>query len=243
MAGNSLKAILYNGEMQFTDRKDNSLAQVRKFKKFTLNLPDLGFADQDQTSTYRGDRELSSAAMRKKIIHKQEQMEMYKRKMYRNIEKINKLNDKQNLTKEEERSVKKLSKAISTSKSKISDFERGIKIYQVEIHKKYAIAFACLVFVLVGAPIGMMTRTSGVGMAFSVSSVVFLIYYITLYMGEELADRGYVPPWIAMWIANIMLGVVGIFLIIFTVKESRFIDLNKYLLKVVNLFKRKKHAA
>ncbi len=241
--GNSLKAILYNGEMRHTDRQHKNLAQVRTFKKFTLNLPDLGFSDQSQSSTFRGDRELSSAAMREKIVHKKEQMGKYVKKLSRIINEHNTLANKENLTTEEKREQKKLSREMRTTKSRISDFQRGIKIYQVEIHKKYAIAFACLVFVLVGAPIGMMTRTSGVGMAFSVSSVVFLIYYISLYMGEELADRGYVPPWIAMWIANILLGVVGIFLIIFTVKESRFIDLNKYIMKVVNIFKRKKHAA
>jgi lipopolysaccharide export system permease protein len=100
-------------------------------------------------------------------------------------------------------------------------------VFEVEYYKKYAIAFACIIFVLVGAPVGMMTRTSGVGMAFSVSSVVFLVYYVALIGGEELADRGFVAPWLAMWISNILLGAAGIWLIIISVRETRFINLDR----------------
>jgi len=59
----------------------------------------------------------------------------------------------------------------------------------------------------VGAPIGMMTKTSGVGMAFSVSAIIFMVYYAILSGGEELSDRGTIAPWVSMWISNIILGI------------------------------------
>ncbi|OQX70527.1 MAG: hypothetical protein B6D62_04660 [Candidatus Cloacimonas sp. 4484_275] len=98
-------------------------------------------------------------------------------------------------------------------------------------------AFACLIFVLIGAPIGMMTKTSGVGMAFSVSSVVFIIYYGTLTGGEELADRGMISPFLAMWISNIIFGIVGIYLIIISVREMKFINIGKFFKKLRQILK------
>ena len=90
---------------------------------------------------------------------------------------------------------------------------------------------------MIGAPIGMMTRTSGVGMAFSVSSIVFLIYYGTLTGGEELADKGVVSPFLAMWISNILFGIIGIYLVIISVKEMKFIDIERFKLKIMKFLK------
>jgi len=79
----------------------------------------------------------------------------------------------------------------------------------VEIHKKFSLPAACVVFVLVGAPIGMRVRRAGPAVAF-VSVAFFLFYYMCLVGGEELANRLLLPPWLAMWLANIVIGVFGI---------------------------------
>lgn len=79
----------------------------------------------------------------------------------------------------------------------------------VEIHKKYSLSAACIVFVLVGAPLGMRVRRAGPAVAF-VSIAFFLFYYLCLVGGEELAHRLLLPPWLAMWLANIVIGVYGL---------------------------------
>jgi lipopolysaccharide export system permease protein len=79
----------------------------------------------------------------------------------------------------------------------------------VEIHKKFSLPAACVVFVLVGAPLGMRVRRAGPAVAF-VSIAFFLFYYMCLVGGEELANRLLLPPWLAMWLANIVIGVFGI---------------------------------
>jgi lipopolysaccharide export system permease protein len=79
----------------------------------------------------------------------------------------------------------------------------------VEIHKKYSLPAACLVFVLVGAPLGMRVRRAGPAVAF-VSVAFFLFYYLCLVGGEELANRLLLPPWLAMWLANIVIGIWGL---------------------------------
>lgn len=79
----------------------------------------------------------------------------------------------------------------------------------VEVHKKFALPAACLVFVLIGAPIGMRVRRGGPAVAF-VSIGFFLFYYVCLIGGEDLANRLWLPPWLAIWLANIVLGLLGL---------------------------------
>ena len=84
--------------------------------------------------------------------------------------------------------------------------------YMVEIHKKFSTAFACFVFILIGAPLGIMARKGGIGTGILYSLAFFVIYWICLIGGENLADRLVVSPELAMWISNIIIGVFGILL-------------------------------
>jgi lipopolysaccharide export system permease protein len=83
----------------------------------------------------------------------------------------------------------------------------------VEIHKKFALSFACLVFVLFGPPIALRFPRGGVGVTIGVSIVVFGLYYVCLMGGEALADKGRLPAFIAMWIANVIFAIAGIALL------------------------------
>jgi len=90
--------------------------------------------------------------------------------------------------------------------------QHAIDQYRVEIEKKFAIAVACTVFVLLGAPIALRFPRGGVGLTIGVSLGVFALYYIGLLGGEALADRAVVSPALAMWGADIALGLIGIWL-------------------------------
>ncbi len=82
--------------------------------------------------------------------------------------------------------------------------------YDVEIQKKLSIPAACIVFVLVGAPIGSRYRRGGVGLVIGVSLAVFSLYYVSLIGGEELADRRFLSPFWAMWAPNALFGTIGV---------------------------------
>jgi lipopolysaccharide export system permease protein len=88
---------------------------------------------------------------------------------------------------------------------------RKISEYRVEIQKKLSIPVACVVFVLVGAPLGMLARRGGLAAGFF-SAVFFIFYYLCLIGGEQLADRLLLSPWLAMWLPNLALGTLGIYL-------------------------------
>jgi lipopolysaccharide export system permease protein len=86
---------------------------------------------------------------------------------------------------------------------------RRIAGLSVEIQKKFSLPAACVVFVLLGAPLGMRVRRAGPAVAF-VSIAFFLFYYLCLVGGEELATRLLLPPWLAMWLPNLVLGTWGL---------------------------------
>jgi lipopolysaccharide export system permease protein len=84
--------------------------------------------------------------------------------------------------------------------------------YLLEAQKKFSIPFACMVFVLIGAPLGMQTKKGGLGNGITLSFIMFMLYYIMLIGGEELCERGSLYPSIAMWFPNIVIGLAGIYL-------------------------------
>jgi lipopolysaccharide export system permease protein len=79
--------------------------------------------------------------------------------------------------------------------------------FRVEIHKKWAIAFACLIFVLLGGPFAVRFPQGGVGMVIATSVGIFFLYWMGLIGGERLADRGLMDPVLAMWLPNLVLLV------------------------------------
>ena len=98
---------------------------------------------------------------------------------------------------------------VEITRARITDAKMSTARYQVEIHKKFALAAACIVFVLLGAPIAIRHPRGGVGLVIGVSIVVFALYYVFLIAGEDLANRLLVSPLLAMWGANILFTIVG----------------------------------
>lgn len=117
-----------------------------------------------------------------------------------------------------------ISSAVLSEFLRIDMLNRQIDQYKVEIHKKYSIPFACIVFVLIGVPLGIMSRRGGFGIAASLSFGFFLMYWAFLIGGEKLADRNLLSPFWGMWAANILLGIVGVYLVLRIGKESVVID-------------------
>ena len=106
-----------------------------------------------------------------------------------------------------------LSGTIENARIRVRDNQRFVNMSAVELHKKFAISVACTVFVLVGAPIALRFPRGGVGLVIGVSLVIFGIYYVGLIAGEELANHNLLTPFLAMWAANMLLTIVGLFLL------------------------------
>jgi lipopolysaccharide export system permease protein len=103
-----------------------------------------------------------------------------------------------------------LAESIRYSEARARNVEYQIREFEVEIQKKYSIAAATLVFVLLGIPIAIRFPRGGIGMVIAVSLGVFGIYYVGLIGGETLGDEGYVHPVVAMWSTNVIFGTLGL---------------------------------
>jgi lipopolysaccharide export system permease protein len=93
---------------------------------------------------------------------------------------------------------------------------------QVEIHKRYAFPFACLIFALIGVPLGVQPQRSGRSHGFVLSILILLAYYISLSFSEVIALRKEIPPFLGGWMPNFLFGGFGLYLLIKTAKESPF---------------------
>jgi lipopolysaccharide export system permease protein len=116
------------------------------------------------------------------------------------------------------------SSQVSTSLFRIETVLKQIDQYRVEIHKKFSIPAACVIFVLVGVPLGIMSRRGGFGAAATLSLGFFVLYWACLIGGEKLADRDILEPWLGMWGANVLIGLAGVYLTVRSAKETLLIN-------------------
>ncbi len=229
---------LHNGEIHESDVGNTNLYRKLIFKKHRITMDAEQFSfQQSNFSSSRGERELSTSAMRVIV----DSLKLIKESTVNNTEKDIKryfyISDSVSLPASKIKPKgnaliysRVLNNVNNTKNNIISDFNRikywedQINKYLVEIYKKYAIPVACIVFILIGAPLGTMTKKGGFGIAASISLFFFLIYWACLIGGEKLADRSLLSPFMGMWIANILLGIAGIFLTYKTVKETVTLD-------------------
>jgi len=216
---------LLDGELQEVDI--NSLETFKKveFTKHVIKIPMTEMLLVRSQSEYRGDREKSAAAL----------MEGVNKNRQRILERYRKLNEtvNQQLSKyiysnsKEEKTLdlliqdhQRLNRQIKTDLNLINSYKKSIDRDLVEVHKKYSIPAVCIVFVLVGSPLGILARKRGWAAAAGFSIGFFLLYWAFLIGGESLADRQKISPFWGMWSPNILVGGLGIFLVLRTVRDS-----------------------
>jgi lipopolysaccharide export system permease protein len=96
------------------------------------------------------------------------------------------------------------------TQERINTLQSQVNSYSVEWHKKFAIPFACIIFVLIGAPLAVRFPRGGVGMVISISLLIFGIYYVSLIGGESLGDKGDIPAFLGPWAPNFFFGAIGL---------------------------------
>ncbi len=103
---------------------------------------------------------------------------------------------------------------LSSNNSRIDSYTKRSAAYQVEIYKKYSMPFSCLIFVLVGCPLGVMTKGGNFGISAAISLGFYIIYWVFLIGGEKLGDEMIISPFMSMWGGSIALMLLGVFLTI-----------------------------
>jgi len=94
----------------------------------------------------------------------------------------------------------------------LDEFKRYVRKHEVELHRKFTLAFACLIFFFIGAPLGAIIRKGGMGAPVVISVVMFIIYYIIDNTGYKMAREALWPCWAGMWLSSFVLLPIGVFL-------------------------------
>lgn len=226
---------LYDGEIHELNHSDFKQYRKIRFQKHRIAMEAEGYTFQrSQESAFsRGDRELSAYAMiaivdsLKKLVSESNTQiaSILKRDLddlFSSVRPAAPYNSDPLFAASNRAIIVK--NTIESEYGRIDYLNRQIHEYSVEIQKKFAIPVACIVFVLVGAPLGIMARRGTFGVAASLSLGFFLLYWSCLIGGEKLADRGFIQPWVGMWAANIIIGIIGGYLTFRTARENLSID-------------------
>ena len=120
--------------------------------------------------------------------------------------------------KEHEMSIDEIKEKIEKMKKKGEDTTGQ----EVELHKRYAIPFACIVFGLIGVPLGIQPHRSVRSYGFILGILILMTYYISLTASEILAMRKTIPVFLAGWTPNLLFSGLGVYLLVKTAKESPF---------------------
>jgi lipopolysaccharide export system permease protein len=237
---------LFDGEIHETMGPSFNDYKKIKFSKHRISIieKNFGFERSNLGTFSRGDRELSSKAMGIIVdsLNKMNAQTMIDLKEYAKNQ-INGLlsgegydsimktyaaknSSKMNTTERALSMFRTFYSQVFSGVARIEANNHSVDAYQVEIHKKYSIPAACIIFVLLGAPLGIMAKKGGFGVGASLSLGFFLLYWACLIGGEKLADRDLVSPFLGMWMANILLLIFGLYLVYKVVKESATINLD-----------------
>ncbi|HUT04305.1 MAG TPA: LPS export ABC transporter permease LptG [bacterium] len=118
--------------------------------------------------------------------------------------------------------------ANGSNEENTKGLERSYRYWQwvhnssrVELHKKFSLPFACIIFALIGVPLGIFNRRRKQGGSIGMSLLLFLAYYVLLSAGQNLGDNGDLSPMLSMWLPNIVLAIFAAFLLYYSALERK----------------------
>ena len=154
----------------------------------------------------------------------QEEIEKLKQKQIEISSSENELNDDSIISNLEDKqyilSITNNARQFKNEFTLIENYEKTNNKFKVEIHKKFTLALACVLFTMVGAPLGILVRNGGMTIASGLSIAFFLVYYILLIWGEQLADRNLLNPGLGSWLPNIILFISGMVILKLSNKKN-----------------------
>ena len=234
--GNNMMFTLYNGEIYTLDINEPEKDRIVDFDNYVINVSDARSELVRTDSETRNDREMPIAAMQQEVDRAQTAVEPLRQrlraKLYEATSSLFAAEprlqppdslDQASAGRKVQAQALELRRHAERSRQQITAQMRTVDQYTIEIQKKYSIPAASLIFIILGAPLGVLSRRGGMGMAIAISIGLFTIYWAFLIGGEDLADRDLISPFWAMWGANVLMGAIGLYLLFIVVTEKPFL--------------------
>ena len=236
---------LYDGEIHELDLKDYGNYRRIEFVKHKITIPadDLFLNRRDTTS--RSDREMTIAMILDKRKSINDRLNIVKGRIGRAFIRTGMdslvppsleasqllLDDYKNkfsadtsnsgdVIYRKEKDIGIVSRQLVNEYNLLRSYSKSSNKYNVELHKKFSLPVACILFIMTGASLGVLFRKGGFTIATGLSFGFFLIYYILMIGGEDLADRTILTPMVGVWSPNLILFVIATYLMIHTVREQ-----------------------
>lgn len=244
--GKSILIRLKEGENHFLDHKDRRKYVRVRFKSQDIAIENVDATLERRERSYRSDREMSIQSMLDVVKTSEARLESlrdeYQGKIFEEMKALdivltadtvgdvpprllagdwregNPIGTLQ--LAEMKRQEKDKMYLIERYERREENERKEISQHLVEIHKKFSIPVACIVFAFIGAPLGIMARRGGIGTGVIYSLAFYLLYWICMIRGEVLADRLIIDAWVAMWAPNIIVGLGGVFLVMRLFREN-----------------------
>ena len=236
-----IKFDLYDGAIHEKNNKDEEYRQIN-FENYGLVIP-LNKINNTTRVPKRRDRELTFKMLQHKNDSLLIKNDYFKNKIHKRLALFNinvdtsnidynsliqknengiiNKHDKDSLNKitnlEEKQFYKMRSEGnksmISANIKKINQIENKINKNSVEINKKFSIPIASIIFFIIGAPLGIKIRRGSIAMSMAISLMFFILYYILIVGGEQLADKNLFNPTLSMWLPNCIILLLGLFVL------------------------------
>lgn len=131
-------------------------------------------------------------------------------------------------------------KSVSNLTDEVNGRQKMANRHDIEWHRKFFLAFSCIVLFFIGAPLGAIIRKGGLGLPTLVAILLFLLYYIISIVGERMVKSGQLVPVYGMWISTVVLFPLSIFLTYKAATDSSVMNIEVYTAWIKKLFQKKK---
>ncbi len=116
------------------------------------------------------------------------------------------------------------------SATSTNDYEtRLLRRHEIELHRKFTLSMACLIFLFIGAPLGAIIRKGGLGLPTVISTLLFILYYIISLTGEKFVRESILSAYQGMWLSSFILVIAGIFLTYQATNDSAILNVDTYI--------------
>ncbi len=134
-----------------------------------------------------------------------------------------------------------LDREIDTYKYQGDEITGKVKLQakqKLHFHRNYSYAFTCIVFFLIGAPLGAIVKKGGIGMPVVISIVIFVLYYIINFSSENMTKNGILHPTFAAWSANLIFFPIALVLFYKANNDSGLFNFSNYWDPIAKFFGR-----
>jgi len=138
-----------------------------------------------------------------------------------------------------DRNIKRILNGSNGLNEKLNNSIKRLNGLLVELHKKFAIPFSCFIFILLGIPLGIISNKGSMAISIATSIFFFIIYWAFLTVGEILAEDGVLSPMLSMWLGNIIVGILALYLFYISSKNIKlnFNFANRFFMKKLKVVK------